>query len=182
MVPSREGHPVYREFLDHSIDLGRSLECSGRLCSKVTFTRWAQHGAGNDNRRQEMDRYFNVRQDIPLLCHEWMEAVWQLISSVGYLCQSSRFAHIASASFLSVHQDHQGSNGHYDSGSLFDIEDQWFSADDADTNLIVAVTRGALESTTNLQRQAQLWQGANVFCFFWIQSRMSSPSHVPAEV
>lgn len=51
---------------------------------------------------------------------------------------------------------------------LLDIPDQWAyvnqEPDYTDSNLVVVLTRSALDAATNVQRQAQLWQGANVSC------------------
>ncbi|KAJ5175369.1 uncharacterized protein N7482_001246 [Penicillium canariense] len=45
-----------------------------------------------------------------------------------------------------------------------DIPDQFQGAADGDSNLVVAMTRSALTSTTISEVQSQLWQGANVTC------------------
>lgn len=48
--------------------------------------------------------------------------------------------------------------------SLLDMPDQWANANETDDNLIVLLTRNALASITAEQRQALLWQGANITC------------------
>lgn len=47
--------------------------------------------------------------------------------------------------------------------NLLDIPNQWL-ADNPDDDKIVVLTRNALSSANNDQRQAQLWQGTNVSC------------------
>lgn len=48
--------------------------------------------------------------------------------------------------------------------NVLDIPDQFSRPSDKDSNLVVAMTRSELTSTTLLERQAQLWQGGNVTC------------------